>query len=66
MSGPNAQKRLSSRHETTAGIVNEWFQSLPYPQNQRPRHDLIRELSAHIDDLIQAAYTVAKEDQNHG
>jgi hypothetical protein len=63
MTGPSPSKKLSIRHEATAAIVNERFQGLPWPHNQHPRHDLIRELNAHLDDVIEAAYAVANAEQ---
>lgn len=62
MTGPSPRKKLSIRHESTAAIVNEWFQGLPWPHNERTRHDLIRELNAHVDDMVEAAYAVSKSD----
>lgn len=62
MSKMPAAKKLNRRHDLIAAVVNEWFQTLPYPHNQMPRHTLIADLNGCVEELLEASYTVAKQD----
>jgi hypothetical protein len=61
MATPSARAQVARRNDRIAAIVNEYFQARPYPQNQWPRTELITELRAYADELVQAAYGAVKE-----
>ncbi len=62
MATVSARAQVARRNERIAGIVNEYYQTRPYPQNQWPRGKLIAALQAYADELVQAAYAAVKEE----